>query len=837
MSIPASSSPAVRTGVVSVVIVNYRGPADTNECLSRLGDLNWPTERLEVIVVDNNSGDDSVPLIRSAHPDILLIESEKNTGFAGGCNLGIKHASGEFVALINSDAKPDRDWLSEAVRTLSLDQTVGAVACKVLDWDGTHVDYVGGNVNFLGQGYKLEAEEPDSQAYNTPRDVLFSTGSATVFRTSVFREVGGFDERFFMFFEDVDLGWRLNMLGYRVRYVPTSLVYHKHHAAIAKFANYRERYLLERNGLLMVYKNLDGPGLERALAPALLMTLHNAMLLGGEDNSALDLEVNPVGDDEPNLSVNKLTMSAVHAIDYLATNLEEIEAERVEIQSRRVVSDMAIPGLVSGLLQSTYGLPGFHRRWLAATEIFGLNDMWARRRRVAIVTADTLADRMAGPAIRALHIAEELSHENDVKLVSTTRCDLTREGIECLFANDMQLRQIVDWCDIVVYQGFVVAVAPWIADTDKVLVVDIYDPMHLEQLEQTKNEPGDRDAVIEGTTNVINRDLARGDFFMCASEEQRHFWLGQLAGVGRLNPRNYDRDSSLASLLAVCPFGLSATDPIHTRPALRGVVPGISVTDKVIIWAGGVYNWFDPITLIKAVDRLRHEHADVRLFFLGMKHPNPNVPEMSMAWDARTLSDDLGLTGKFVFFNEDWVDYDDRQNYLLEADVGVSTHMLHVETTFSFRTRMLDYLWAGLPMVATGGDAFGRMIVAEGLGVAVDERDVDGLAEALERALFDEEFVAACRANVARVRVNFHWDRTLAPLVQFCRQASRAADFGIVAAKRRGLTRSPSLSSAGPVARNLHYARQRYSEGGVRGMVNFGVAKARRLAKSGVDKA
>jgi hypothetical protein len=74
---------------------------------------------------------------------------------------------------------------------------------------------------------------------------------------------------------------------------------------------------------------------------------------------------------------------------------------------------------------------------------------------------------------------------------------------------------------------------------------------------------------------------------------------------------------------------------------------------------------------------------------------------MQMAWDSRRLADKLGLTDKFIFFNEAWVDYEDRANYLLDADVGVSTHFLHVETTFSFRTRTLDYLWAGLPIVAT----------------------------------------------------------------------------------------------------------------------------------------
>ena len=128
-----------------------------------------------------------------------------------------------------------------------------------------------------------------------------------------------------------------------------------------------------------------------------------------------------------------------------------------------------------------------------------------------------------------------------------------------------------------------------------------------------------------------------------------------------------------------------------------------------------------------------------------MKHPNPDVPDMAIAWQTRQLADDLGLTGKHVFFNDGWVAYDDRQNYLLDADVGVSTHFEHVETTFSFRTRILDYLWAGLPVVATSGDSFGTLIAAEGLGGAVDERDVDGLTRTLTALLYDEATAQGAR--------------------------------------------------------------------------------------------
>jgi glycosyltransferase involved in cell wall biosynthesis len=452
-----------------------------------------------------------------------------------------------------------------------------------------------------------------------------------------------------------------------------------------------------------------------------------------------------------------------------------------------------------------------------------------------------LADRMAGPAIRAFHIADVLSCDHEVKLVSTTHCSLSERPerrFDCLHAPYAKMYPLVEWAEIVIFQGFVMHFLPWLAGTDKLIVADVYDPMHLEQLEQLDDsDPAERWNVIRATTTVLNDQLARGDFFICASETQRKFWLGQLAALGRVNPLTYDRDSSLTSLIAVCPFGLSAEPPKRERAAIKGVVPGIDETDKVIIWAGGVYNWLDPCSVISAVDIVCREHPEVKLFFLGMQHPNPDVPMMRAAHDARVLANELGLLDKHVFFNAGWVEYDDRQNFLLDADLGISTHFEHVETTFSFRTRILDYLWANLPIVATGGDTFGDLITAEGLGVAVRERDKVALAEAITKVLFDDGFNACCRANVARVRQDFVWERALAPLVDYCRQAEPAADRTALGGAPIAAMRAQAALVGGSVLqRNLHYARVRLREGGVPMVVKQGVAKAGRLVRQRLDR-
>jgi hypothetical protein len=281
---------------------------------------------------------------------------------------------------------------------------------------------------------------------------------------------------------------------------------------------------------------------------------------------------------------------------------------------------------------------------------------------------------------------------------------------------------------------------------------------------------------VHVANTVLNEQLLRADFFLCASERQRDFWLGQLAAVGRINPVVYEHDETLRSLIDVVPFGLPARPPVKYRSVLKGVVPGIAADDEVLLWGGGIWNWFDPLTLVRAVDTLRRRRPQVRLFFLGTQHPNPDVGEMRMAGATRDLADELGLTGTHVFFHEGWVAYEDRQNFLLEADVGVSTHLDHIETTFSFRTRVLDYLWASLPVVLTEGDALADLVERRDLGLTVRAGDVAALESALFVALDDERRRATWRANISAVAPELSWHRVLEPLLRFCREPRRAPD-------------------------------------------------------------
>jgi hypothetical protein len=430
------------------------------------------------------------------------------------------------------------------------------------------------------------------------------------------------------------------------------------------------------------------------------------------------------------------------------------------------------------LFRDPDNVPGLDRdETRALLDQFGVGRVFASRQRIAIITPDVLRPQMAGPAIRAWRMAIALSRAHDVQLASTVHCELRHDSFPVSRVGDDGLHALEAWCDVLVFQGHVMHDFPWLRDSKKVLLVDIYDPIHLEVLEQSREQTDwDRRNLSRITVEVLNEQLARGDHFLCASEKQRDFWLGQLAAVGRLNPSTYDDGENLERLISVVPFGLDDDPPQRTRPAIRGVVPGIGPDDKVVLWGGGIYNWFDPLTLVRAIDKLRRRLPEVRLYFMGLTHPNPNVPAMRMAYDTQKLSKELGLTDEYVFFNEGWVDYDDRQNYLLDADVGVSTHLDHVETAFSFRTRILDYLWASLPTVATAGDSFAELIEVRKLGLVVPPGDVDELESALFTVLTDADLAQEYRTNIAAVAPEYRWSRVLVPVLDLCAAPRRAPD-------------------------------------------------------------
>ncbi|GAI05526.1 unnamed protein product, partial [marine sediment metagenome] len=247
------------------------------------------------------------------------------------------------------------------------------------------------------------------------------------------------------------------------------------------------------------------------------------------------------------------------------------------------------------------------------------------KRKLLIVSNEIVSREMAGPAIRVWNFAKILSEYIDVILAIPNEVNLPeQEFIILQYRRDSELRDIIKDVDIILSGGTTFIKYPSIKDSGKFLIIDIYDPYNLASLAEYKDESIDKRLKVHKLVHYnLNEQLYYGDFFICASERQRDFWLGMLAALNRVNPYSYNEDPTLKKMIDVVPFGLSDNKPIHTRQVLKGEVNGIKKDDFVILWGGGIYNWFDPLTLIKAMAEIGKIRDDVKLFFMGVEHPNP----------------------------------------------------------------------------------------------------------------------------------------------------------------------------------------------------------------------
>lgn len=203
--------------LVSIIILNFNGKKFLQKCLESLMKVSY--QDLEIIVVDNNSNDGSIKYVNDNFSSVKIIELKKNLGFAEPNNIGAKKANGEFLLFLNNDTWVDTNFLTELVRIAQEDETVAILQPLLLKPDG-QVDSSGDYVDIHGRAYRSKAKP------KTVQNILSARGAAMLIKKEIFWNLNGFDPKFFVSFEDVDIGWRAWLLGYRVVVVPTSIVYH-----------------------------------------------------------------------------------------------------------------------------------------------------------------------------------------------------------------------------------------------------------------------------------------------------------------------------------------------------------------------------------------------------------------------------------------------------------------------------------------------------------------------------------------------------------------------------------------------------------------------------------
>ncbi len=366
---------------------------------------------------------------------------------------------------------------------------------------------------------------------------------------------------------------------------------------------------------------------------------------------------------------------------------------------------------------------------------------------------------MAGPGIRYWEMAHALERRGFQTILLSRHIEQGISSSGITFIGKASFRNFFTWirrtdCSIQPGSPFAILISLLFR---KQIVFDQYDPVIFEFLERRTSSVSEmlgKSAMLL-LWKIRQRLILRfGSGFLVANEKQKDFLIGQLTLLGYRNKL----DS-----ITVLPFGLASAKPVKTHSVLRG--KKIKDTDFLLVWGGGIWDWFDPFSLLNALAKISASRDDIKAYFPGLKPPSPDSRKMAVVDEFLSEARRLGLLDTTVFVNTEWTSYADRGDYLLEADAGISLHRDSMETRFAFRTRILDYLWAGLPIITSKGDSWAEQVDARGLGITVSCGDPEAVIKAILTMANDSTFKSRCRHHAEIVAGEYVWDRLLERLL------------------------------------------------------------------------
>ncbi|HYS56071.1 MAG TPA: glycosyltransferase [Thermoanaerobaculia bacterium] len=336
---------------------------------------------------------------------------------------------------------------------------------------------------------------------------------------------------------------------------------------------------------------------------------------------------------------------------------------------------------------------------------------------VVIATPDVVGERMAGPGIRAWHLAEELKKHFPTQLM----------------AHGSWSRDAMRSASVLIGQparGF------HRMKKGQRIIYDLFDPVLLELREMYGRHPSLRQRLHFFAEQIrLRRALSEGDLFIIATPHQRELYPNR-------------------PMIEV-PFG---TDAAEWSAADLG-----DDRENLIIWGGGTWEWLDPRTAVDAVVRVNREGIDCRMLFLGRSRPNPALADRRR--DSRF--DALVAAGRpYVTANPEWVPYRERFSWLRRSKIAMMLHRSTAEARYAIRTRLFDAIGAATPVIASQEGFAAELVAGEGLGIVVPPGDVAAVAAAIKKLLTDDAFHSTCVSNLERIRPRFAWPVVVRPLVE-----------------------------------------------------------------------
>jgi len=376
----------------AIVILNWNGRHHLERCLESIRGLRYPADLREVVLVDNGSSDGSVELLRARFPWVRLRVNERNVGFSAGCNQGARAAAdADVLVFLNNDIRVEPDFLRELVAPI-VRGACDATSARILSWDGERVNSAGGGMNFHGIGIQRAYLDEPGPEHERPCWTLFGCGGAMAMGAQAFRDVGGFEEEFFAYYEDVDLGWRTWILGKRVQYAPRAVCYHHHSSTSSRVPRERLRLLQVRNPLLACFKNYADDNLRRVFPAMLALALRRAILrleLGDRRDFRIE-ELSRLrrpgrlartlerlrGRAEGRRAVARAGLADLVGIDDLLGSWDHWARKRAAVQRARERPDDEILHLFLRPLWCIEDEPGYKELHRGATAFFGIDALF-----------------------------------------------------------------------------------------------------------------------------------------------------------------------------------------------------------------------------------------------------------------------------------------------------------------------------------------------------------------------------------------------------------------------------------------------------------------------------
>lgn len=742
---------------VTVIVLNYNGRQHLEGCLPSLLQLDYPADCLGLLVMDNGSTDGSVDFVEQQYPQVQMVRSDRNLGFAAGNNLAARHTDSRYVIFLNNDMRVDSHFVQGLVDAAQSNPEVVCAGAKILNWDGSKFDFAGAAPHFAGFAYQVGYDKPFSNdVFNEMRPMLFACGGAMIIDRQVFLDVGGFDEDYFIYFEDVDLGWRLWILGHQVVFAPDAVVFHHHHGTMRSFSDHRKRVLYKRNALYSVIKNYDESNLGRVL-PAILLGTLDGIVENAVRRRRLPINefsiTNPQRNRCPDVRLDKEDVSTLVAIHEVVEKLPQLMERRRFVQGGRKRSDEEVLKLFLAPLWMWPDVGASTQR--VVTDVFGVQKLFAAApRRILLFSSDILPFPglpTVGSGLRCWGLSQGLKNKGHEVILSMPRAAL--KGREHLVAPEIadltwEWHNMHDIANRV--EPDIVVVCNWplldLMDAEKVaapIILDQHGPHLMERAFQGFGKQ-------QGNVRCKLSALRKADYFTCAGNRQHEYFQSWLESAGWTPQDRLNRS---------CAIPLSmAPEPLERRPR----------EELTFVYGGIFLPWQDPsVGLSTLVEEMERRNQGRLRFFGG--------PHMVYPVDPGIFNDlvaQLRMSPRVLI--SDLITRDELIEEYRQAHVAIDLMKRNTERELAFTTRTVEYLWCGLPVIYNNYSELSEYIREYDAGWTVDPEDREEIRAVIADIFARPELVAERSRNAQRlVRERLNWNQTIDPMDEFVRWADK----------------------------------------------------------------